>query len=254
MKKKFAAVIAAVLVLAMALPAYAAKFAPSVEQKEAPSVVKQENGSGVMVDFIAYDAQGNEIDLSDLELVITPYSKKNSASFQEIKDALDKAKGDIDGASDLTALVSTLQQKVDELIAADSSLKGLKAEDLVVCDLFNVSFLRNGSEYVSLADAGVSSLKLVLSCDGLNIALASDGSGAWKIVDGTELSGGNLTLTIDGSCPIIAFVREGKPEGGGKTSPQTGYESNTGIIVSVALCAAVAGIIGACMIVDKKRA
>lgn len=257
MKKKLAVVLAAVLVLVMALPAYAAKYTPSVERKEAPSVVQQQNSAGTSVDFLAYDEDGNELppaEADELVLVITPIAKKDSAPAQEIKDILAWAKSDVDAASNLTKLVSGLQAKIDDLAKTDSKLEGVKAEDLVVCDLFDVSFVKKSdNSYVSFADAGVSSVQIKVACDGLNIALTACNSGAWSIIDGTELSGGTMTIKLTGFCPVV-FVKEGSASDGGKTSPQTGYAADNGTIIAVALVAGLVGIVGACTLVDKKRA
>ena len=150
MKKKLAVVLAAVLVLVMALPAYAAKYTPSVEQNGAPSVVQQQNSSGTYVDFLAYDDEGHELPPADVDvliLVITPIGQKDSAPNQQIKDILAWAKSDIDNAADLTKLVSGLQAKLDDLAKTDSKLEGAKAKDLVVCDratLFNLLIGLNG--------------------------------------------------------------------------------------------------------------
>lgn len=258
MKKKLAVVLAAVLVLVMALPAYAAKYTPSVEQNGAPSVVQQQNSSGTYVDFLAYDDEGHELppaDVDDLILVITPIGQKDSAPNQQIKDILAWAKSDIDNAADLTKLVSGLQAKLDDLAKTDSKLEGAKAKDLVVCDLFDVALVRKSdNSYVSFADAGISSLKIKLDCSGLNIALMAANAGGWTILDGTELSSdGTMTITLS-DLGAVAFVRVGAADSGGKTSPQTGYAANNGILVSVALVAALVGVVGACTLADKKRA
>ncbi len=245
MKKLMATLMAAMLVLAMAVPAFGAIITPSAEQKGSPRVVPRRSAAGTMEDYLAFDAQGNEIAPDDtLKLVTTAYSERNSA-LTEIKDILTKAKAKIDAAStpaDLTGDVNDAAKKFS-----------LAADDLEITEFFDASFVRNGDTYVPFGEVGETvkvSFRTSLGANDPLVVLVSCDGDKWEVIEDAKIADGAVDVTFDKFCAVV-FLTEGNVSGSGN-SPQTG-DVTTGIIVSVALVAALALCIGGSMIVDRKH-
>ena len=93
MKKIVVILSAILLVVALAVPSFAAGFTPSVEQKGAPTVVS------------ATDADGNAF--ADGEVIVTPVSAADSADAA-IADGLKAAYEQIKAAATLTDIAPSL--------------------------------------------------------------------------------------------------------------------------------------------------
>lgn len=118
MKKIVVILSAILLVVALAVPSFAAGFTPSVEQKGAPTVVS------------ATDADGNAF--ADGEVIVTPVSAADSADAA-IADGLKAAYEQIKAAATLTDIAPSIGDYLKEIDSEAS------VEDLVVRDLFDVS-------------------------------------------------------------------------------------------------------------------
>ena len=254
MKKKLAAVLAILLAMVVAVPAYGAVFVPSIGQKTSPEVHQQKNKDGKTVDFLIYDEAGNEIvpgkwtdsgkefydeDNNSYVLVITSINDKDKTTIAAIKESLEKAYAEINGVKTLDQLSADVTKYLPS---------GMKLEDLAVGNLFNVSLLKNGTELVGLDAIGAASIDVQFDVSDVIMALISSGEG-WKVLN---VNGSNITIKLTKLSSNIAVVT--KATQGGGTSPQTGYENNTGMVVAIAVAAAVAATLGVCLIVSKKRA
>ena len=254
MKKKLAAVLAVLLAMVVALPAYGATFFPSIGQKTSPEVHQQKNKAGKSVDFILFDAAGNEIpgdwneagtvfavEGHEYSLVITSYNDKDKTSSVEIKEALEKAYKEINGVKTLDQLAADVTKYLPS---------GMKLEDIAVSNLFNVSLLKDGKQIVGLNEIGATSISVQFAVDDVIMALVSSGDG-WAV---ENVNGSNITIKLTKLGANVAIVTKAQSQGPG-TSPQTGYESgNTGMVVAIAVAAAVAATLGVCLVVSKKRA
>ena len=118
MKKIVVILSAILLVVALAVPSFAASLTPSVEQKGAPTVVS------------ATDADGNAF--ADGEVIVTPVSAADSADAA-FADGLKAAYEQIKAAATLTDIAPSIGDYLKE-IGSEASV-----EDLVVRDLFDVS-------------------------------------------------------------------------------------------------------------------
>lgn len=257
MKKTLAIIVAALLVFALAVPAYAAT--PSKEQKTDPTVTPLDD-NGKKVDFIVTDDQGNKIgefiqgddgqghilkvDGNYYQLLVVPYAERGSHS-QAIQDALNNAWNELQGkkASDLADVASFLSKvgvKEDELAFSALYYVGLKQVD-ANCNVI--------SEDVKLSDIGAKSLKVKFTDSNVVLAIAGS-NGSWTIV-----GDGLVEVTACGPVALFKSTTTGNgTTGNNGTSPKTGYETHSGVVISIALCAALALTVGVCYIVDKKKA
>ena len=247
MKKLMATLMAAMLVMAMAVPAFGAVTTPSAEQKGTPGIVRRADKNGTLQDYLIFDASGTEKDADDtLKLVLTPYSKKDSA-LPEIKDILTKAKAKLDAASTIADLTKDAE--------AAAQKAGASVSDLGVSEFFDASFVRNGDTYVPFADVASSvkvSFETSLSASDPVVVLVSCDGDTWEVLDEAKVADGGLNVVLDKFC-AVAIATEVQGTSGSGTSPQTG-DMTTGIIVSIALVAALALCIGGSILVDRKHA
>ena len=174
-----------VMVLALTLSwslAVSANFVPSIEAKPAPEV------SG------ATDEAGEAI-----QMVIVSLANKDELP-EEAKQALETAYNQIVNAKDISEVSATIKEQIEEL--AENA--GVKAEDLVASDLFDLSpenlgeATENGEYNVSLA---VPSLKNF-------VCLLHYVDGEWEVVSNAKVSadGKNLEFSVDGFSPFAIIT------------------------------------------------
>lgn len=240
MKKILAFALATLLVVAMAVPAVAAT--KSREQTTDPHVKKIEV-KGQMVDFAIYDESGNPIgDYSSAGTLKATDKDGNQASYQyllvtyrerdnypgAIKDALEKAYASWQAGS----LDSVTGGKVlDALVYS-----GLKKTDAAG----NVS-------YVGIDDISGAQKMVLAFTNGYTAAILINGDTYLKVSE----ADGFIKI---GEAGVVGLFKDKSTGGGGGTSPQTGYESQTGVAVAVSLVAVLTAIVGLCYLADKKRA
>lgn len=132
MQRKISAVVmTAVLLVFAVFPAFAAEFTPSATAKPAPAVVPVNNASGDEVDAIIFDSEGNEkhsVPKGSLKLI--PYSDRSSAD-DAVKAELESVYSSLQSA-DISKLNSGVEARLKQ------APKTVKAENLVVRDLFNI--------------------------------------------------------------------------------------------------------------------
>lgn len=242
-KKIITMLLAVALVVATSVPAMAAEFTPSVENKPAPEVVTQTDSNGNECVAIIYDADGNEI-VGVLEgyLIVTPVAASEMPSA-EIKENLEAAYEQLQSVSSLTELSSDL-----EVVIKEVSLD-LAIDDLVIRDLFDVTVLGTYAEYLSQEGNYISiRFKLSVDADSLAAVLHNIEGTTWETVSNDRITR-NKDYTADvvfyELSPVAFLFDAGKlsVDPNAPDSPQTGEpESNTmaWVVAGVVIVAAVA--------------
>ena len=195
MKKIVVILSAILLVVALAVPSFAAGFTPSVEQKGAPTVVS------------ATDADGNAF--ADGEVIVTPVSAADSADAA-IADGLKAAYEQIKAAATLTDIAPSIGDYLKE-IGSEASV-----EDLVVRDLFAAE-----SSPITVR------FNLGLSQSATLIVLHNYEGSNWEIIPKDRVkqnADGTVDVTFDSFSPV-AFVVD-KQETADTTTPSTNAPSS----------------------------
>lgn len=249
-KKIIPMLLAVVLVVAMSIPAMAAEFTPSVENKPAPEVVTQTDSTGNESAAIIYDANGNEVaGIPEGDLTVTPVSASEAPSA-EIREKLEAAYEQLQSVSSLTELSSDLEAVIKEYSP------DITVEDLVVRDLFDVMVQGTYAEYLSQEGNSITiRFKLTADADSLTAVLHNMEGTTWETVTNDRITR-NKDYTADvvfyELSPVAFLFDAGKlsVNPNAPDSPQTGEpESNTMIWV-------VAGVVGVAAVaygVVKKR-
>ena len=250
MKKMAAFLLTAALVLGSSMSVMAADFTPSVTQKAAPGVKTMKMADGTEVYGIFKDKDGKEIaGLKKEDIIITPVSKRDSAP-EDIKKLLDDAYTDIQNAEKTTDLYA---QMADVLKAAGSEAT---PDDLVVSDLFDVSFSDNYGGYMDTEGNTLTltfdakktpgqTLVVLTRCDGKN----------WEPVDPKNVTinaDGTVTITFEKFCPVafLTDVASVSADPNGPASPQTNDISGMSFGCALAVICAAALV---CTAAAKKR-
>lgn len=250
MKKSIFVIITAVaLVAAMALSCMAATFVYSIEGKEFPDYT---------VDGIADKNKEIVQQVEDGDVIIIPYSKRDSSEITDAKDALDKSFEEIKNAASLNDLCDGLDE------VADSIVKGATAKDLSVTDLFYVDY--TGTVPQSAQDGY---LVLTIDLSKYNSKyhhafMVKTSDGTWKVVDSNLVTysddGTTVYLKVSDFASTVAILQmndnvvikgeetEDKPQ-----SPQTGLLSNTTAAYVVAGCAVVLAAAVVITVIAKKK-
>lgn len=248
MKKILASCFALAACVFFTVSAFAANFTPSVEYKPAPEFVPITDANGNQVIAIITDADGNQIPIpEDVELVITPTSGKDASLVPEIQEMLTRAESQIAEADDLSALTPELAEALAALQADNPAFAQVALEDLVVQDLFDVSYVRNGITLEQLLQAGqrvTFALSTNLTEDDLFFVLHNYSGDQWEVVDDVTVRDGVMTITLTSLSPIAIVVDGGSvlaTDDNGPTSPQTGAGRPVGYLIGAGVlgCAAV---------------
>ena len=181
MKKIVVILSAILLVVALAVPSFAASF--TVEQKGAPTVVS------------ATDADGNAF--ADGEVIVTPVSAADSADAA-IADGLKAAYEQIKAAATLTDIAPSIGDYLKE-IGSEASV-----EDLVVRDLFDVSVTGAAAESSPITVR----FNLGLSQSATLIVLHNYEGSNWEIIPKDRVkqnADGTVDVTFDSFSPVAGF-------------------------------------------------
>lgn len=256
--KKFAMLFTTVLlVVLLAIPASAASFTPSVEQKEAPTLSTMTDDSGNAVVAIIRDADGNEVQgVTASDLVITPVAKAGEADAA-ISETLTAAYEQIQNAETLADLVPTIG---DFLTALGSEAA---VEDLVVRDVFDVTVTGAAAEYLAQEGNTITfRFDLGISPSALLLVLHNYSGSDWEIIADDKVvqnADGTVDVTFDSLSPI-AFVVDGKEtadagsvDANAPTSPQTSDNTLPPVVGAGILGVGCAAVLSA-VVIWKKRA
>ena len=190
--KKFASLLmAALLMVAMALPASAVDFTPSVQQKPAPSVETVTDASGNEVSAIIQDASGNEVHgVTADQMSITPVSGAANAPA-EIREQLEAAYEQIQNAASVADLVPDVD--VASLLSAMGSSSSV--EDLVVRDVFDVSVSGEAAEFLAQEGNAITiRFQLNIAPSSTLLVLHNYEGSNWEVIDDDK-----VVINNDGS-------------------------------------------------------
>ena len=247
MKKKMTAMTALVLSLLLSVSAGASNFTSSVTAKPAPEVVQVQSSSGEAASAVITDANGNEVysasENSEIQLVITPVSQKDAAVTEEISLMLSTAESSIEQSESVANLTVEVSSALTNLKETNSSpsIQELTVDDLVVCDLFDVSLVRNGNEVVDLEEgqSSVFYLQTNLQKGDVFFILHNYEGAQWEVIEDVELlDNGVLKVALTSHSPLAIIMDSNayllKPNG--STSPATGASDSSVQLMAAALC------------------
>ena len=231
--KKFASLLmAALLLVAMALPASAAvNFVDSVEQKPAPTVETITDASGNEVSAIIQDASGNEVaGVTADQMSITPVSGAANAPA-EIREQLEAAYEQIQNA----ASVANLVPDVDVASILQTMGSSSSVEDLVVRDVFDVSVSGEAAEFLAQEGNAITiRFQLNIAPSSTLLVLHNYEGSNWEVIDDDKVvinNDGSVDVTFDSLSPVAFVVDQTETDTSASTdddaptSPQTGDSS-----------------------------
>jgi len=212
MKKILTFFLACTVLLLFAVPAYAVGYNPS--PGDDPKII----------------IEGDET----LMLVTTPIECVGDALHVEIQKMLDRAWAQIYAANTLADLTPEIIPALEAVKAesSDPMVKALTVEDLVVCDLFDVSLIKNKTEFVHSDPSRpiTFSVKTNLRPGDVFFIMHNYEGNNWEMVYRYDLSGdGVLLIALDSISPMAIAVPHyynQKVDYSGPVSPQTDERSS----------------------------
>lgn len=241
MKKLMTLFLALALAASLTVPALAG-FTPSVENKGGPTVV----------DAVFEDGRD-----AGPYLLVTAYGKRNDYNDNAavaIKKILEDAHTEVKSAGRLDSLT------VDVNTWLTDNHAGVKAEDLLVSDLFDVSFVQDGKllEGMPASHKTVTiTFQLTVPVENVLLVLHKDGS-SWELKNSKntaqyeKIGKDQVKVTFDSLSPVVFAIdsAEFHVDPNGPTSPQTGEISPVVVIAGMTIVAACA----AAYVVRKEKA
>lgn len=197
--------ISILLIIAMlAIPAGAASFTPSVEQKGAPTLSELTDESGKSVAAIVTDAEGKEVmSVSSDSVTVTSVADIQEAP-EEVQAAMEEAYKSISESKSLEVAAPAL---VDALEESESVLT---VSDLVVRDLIHVAVDEDVAKAMEEGASITLKFDMGMEPDELLIVMVYV-DGEWIVIDADKVEiheNGEVTVTFDGKLGPVAFVVE----------------------------------------------
>lgn len=241
MKKLMTLFLALALAASLTVPALAG-FTSSVENKGGPTVV---------------DAVFEDGTPAGPYLRVTAYGKRNDYNDNAavaIKKILEDAHTEVKSAGRLDSLTADVNTWLTDHHA------GVKAEDLLVSDLFDVSFVQGGEllEGMPAPHQTVTiTFQLTVPVENVLLVLHKDGS-SWELKNSKntaqyeKIGKDQVKVTFDSLSPVVFAIdsAEFHVDPNGPTSPQTGEISPVVVIAGMTIVAACA----AAYVVRKEKA
>lgn len=240
MKKLMTLFLALALAASLTVPALAG-FTPSVENKGGPTVV---------------DAVFEDGTDAGLYLRVTAYGKRNTSdnAAVAIKKILEDAHTEVKSAGRLDSLTADVNTWLTDNHA------GVKAEDLLVSDLFDVSFVQGGELLKDMPASHKTvtiTFQLTVPVENVLLVLHKDGS-SWELKNSKntaqyeKIGKDQVKVTFDSLSPVVFAIdsAEFHVDPNGPTSPQTGEISPVVVIAGMTIVAACA----AAYVVRKEKA
>jgi len=238
MKKLLALILTCTVLLSFTLPAYAVEYTETVETfgtTESP-------GKKIII-------QGDET----LMLVTTPIECIDGALHDQIEAMLASAWAQIYAADTLADLTPDIVPALEKVKAQsnDPFVKALTVEDLVVCDLFDVSLIKNKTEFIH-SEPGQTltfSVETNLRPGDIFFIMHNYEGTSWEMVNRYDLAdNGVLLIALDSLSPMaIAVPHYYNMEARGPVSPQTDDRSASPVALhtTVFACMTLAVLCGA---------
>lgn len=240
MKKLMTLFLALALAASLTVPALAG-FTPSVENKGGPTVV----------DAVFEDGRD-----AGPYLLVTAYRKRNTSdnAAVAIKKILEDAHTEVKSAGRLDSLTADVNTWLTD------HHTGVKAEDLLVSDLFDVSFVQDGELLKDMPASHQTvtiTFQLTVPVENVLLVLHKDGS-SWELKNSKntaqyeKIGKDQVKVTFDSLSPVVFAIdsAEFHVDPNGPTSPQTGEISPVVVIAGMTIVAACA----AAYVVRKEKA
>ncbi len=266
MKKVIAIFTAVILVLSIGTTAFAANYKPSVEEKDAPTVMEPSKApvKEEIKDQIKEEDTVAVIMHTETEKVVkeVPSSKliiTSVGKIDESKEIPKEAKADLEKAfkdfSDKTKKISQIiPQEVNKAIVEEiKEITGEKktTDDLIVRDLFDVSLISEEHNGLLIDDAHHLLLTFNLGVkkdDFITAIKFNPETKAWETIRSVVNNGdGTVTCEFDHLCPIAFLVEKTESE-----SAQTG-DNSVSLYVWVAIAVVAAGAMVALFVIKNKK-
>ena len=187
MKRITAILTALMLIVTLAMPAFAEGYVESITAKPAPGVVGEGNVIGHVV-----DEDGNIIaDIHDGDIVITPITEKDKLSDED-RDNLEKA------LKEITDGTAQLPEEIKDLLGENPVAKDLFDVTAVAEDI--IKYLEEGHAIKLTFDANVG--------EGEAVDVAAYIDGTWlAAIECINNGDGTITVVLPGLCPVGIFVK-----------------------------------------------
>ncbi len=240
-KKVFATILCFIMAVGMSFTAFAAEFTPSVSAKSAPTVVGFSASNGTKYAAAIYGSDGKLIkNVPEGNLIITPYSKMNSAQNSQIKNNLQSSYNQIQAANSFVDLCPGVAGAVKAYSAS------INVNNLVAKDLFDVSVT---GEYADLLNQAGNYIEIKFNLSASSDALASVlqyVNGEWVAISPANIirNGFEVTLRLDNAGSVVfLYDKDVLPD----ADPNAPKSPNTGEMSMTAQ--SIAGVVGVAVLV-----
>lgn len=259
MKKTALFLSAAMLLTLLVAPASAASFVSSVEQKEAPTVATVVDSQGNEAAAVITDDQGNELgSVSFEEIIVVPVSQTTQAApgeevapeVKQIQENLTKAYEQVKTPEFMEEMAPAVEEVLQEIAPE------VKAEDLVVSDVFDVSLTGAAAEILSQPGASVTiNFSVNVAPSTALVVMHNYADDLWEAIPNDRVSrnaDGTVGITFTSLSPIVFLVDSASVEvdPDGPQSPQTG--DNTGVVVAMTVVLMGCVLMGGAVLARKK--
>lgn len=237
MKKLLTFFLACVILIGITVPAYAVEYTETVETFG----TEASPGKKIII-------QGDET----LMLVTTPIECLEGALHDQIEAMLASAWAQIYAADSLADLTPDIVPALEKVKANsnDPFVKALTVKDLVVCDLFDVSLIKNKTEFIH-SEPGKTltfSVETNLRPGDIFFIMHNYEGTSWEMVNRYDLAdNGVLLIALDSLSPMaIAVPHYYNMTVSGPVSPQTDERAGDPLILNImVLCMTFAVACGA---------
>lgn len=235
MKKLLSVIIVPMLAFLISIPAAAASFVPSVEQKQAPAIVEDISGNAAIIT----DSDGNTTPVSVGAVVVTPLSQAVQAQDSYMAETIKKAYGLLEKAASLQSVCNNF---IDILSKINT---GFSEEDMAVRDVFDISLYGDAKKLLGDGSTIQITLATSLKQDIPRVVLHYT-SDSWNALDPENVTAnadGSTTITVDSLSPFAIVVPADAVNGEVTASPQT---SGNGSKARFSVIAATAAVLTVC--------
>ena len=236
MKKILSVVMITVfLVTMMSVTAFAADFTPSVKSKPAPTIVPITDENGNEGAFIIVDENGVPLAMGSFDdIIVTPYAEWDTLP-KDLKKMIENAYKQIQNSKTLDELTPELK------LTAQDIKNGVKMENLVVRDLFDVRLVGDMADYLDGKNSITIIFDLGLDPDAFLRVMHNDEGSHWEVIPEDcikRYKDGSVEVTFTSLSPVAFIVdknQAGLAEPTGPSSPQTGEGLRPELLAALAL-------------------
>ena len=229
MKKLICLVTVLLICVSFACPAFAAEeFVPSISYKGTPSVVTVKDKNGNDAAAVVRNADGTVSNyVYEPCMLVTPVA--NAAAENDIP---------ADAKEQLLAVYKALNDGTMKLPYGE----GINAEDMVIRDLFDISWLCNHGHAAALEPTGVvfeMTFDLGVGADDPVVVMTYKNDAWAEIAKVINNGDGTITCTFEHLCPVAIAVESETAGNPGDTGDTIGNNMHLWIVLMVVSAAAV---------------